>query len=85
MTFSSDRCSYSSCYDGTVARSARFCRRLAAEYDATYVDFLSQADLRSSDFRDLTHLLYPGQEKYQRELAQALAPITRAIAPPTLR
>ena len=42
-------------------------------HDAAYVDFVAAAGLRSCDFRDLTHMLYPGQVKYEAELAR-LAP-----------
>lgn len=67
-------------FDRMIWRYRTFCDDLAQRYGATYVDFLPQADLRSSDFRDLTHMLYPGQIKYQRELAAALAPVTAPLA-----
>jgi len=67
-------------FDHMDKRYQPLCEDLALRYGAEYVDFLPQADLRSSDFRDLTHLLYPGQVKYERELAAALAPFTAQLA-----
>lgn len=61
-------------FDRMRARYRPVCRDLAARYGAAYVDFVPDAALCSSDFRDLTHMLYPGQVKYQRELARVLAP-----------
>jgi len=51
------------------------CRRLAARYGATYVDFGDGVGLKNADFRDLTHLVETGRPKWQRGLARALAPV----------
>jgi hypothetical protein len=67
-------------FDGMKARYQPLCEDLADRYGAAYVDFLPQAELRSSDFRDLTHMLYPGEVKYERALADALAPLTAPLA-----
>jgi len=66
-------------FDHMTDRYRPLCERLADEYEAAYVDFLPETGLRSSDFRDLTHLLYPGQVRFQLEMAHALAPFTRGL------
>lgn len=70
-------------FNHLIGRYRPLCIDLARRYGAVYVDFLPQADLRSTDFRDLTHMLYPGQVKYERQLAAALAPLTAPLAPAT--
>jgi hypothetical protein len=60
-------------FDRMQGRYQPLCRGVAARHDATYVDFVAAAGLRSSDFRDLTHMLYPGEVKYEAELARVLA------------
>lgn len=68
-------------FDRMIWQYRPLCQELARRYDATYVDFLPQAGLRNSDFRDLTHMIYPGRVKYERQLAAALAPLTAPLAP----
>jgi hypothetical protein len=60
-------------FDRMQERYQPLCRDVAARHDATYVDFVAAAGLRSHDFRDLTHMLYPGEVKYESELARVLA------------
>jgi hypothetical protein len=67
-------------WDAGIERYRGLCDALARTYGARYIDFLAQAGLRDQDFRDLTHMLYPGQVKYERELAAALAPFTAQLA-----
>jgi hypothetical protein len=62
-------------FDHMSQRYRPFCERVADEYGASYVDFVPAANLHSGDFRDLTHMLYPGQLKYESRLARAVLPI----------
>ena len=64
-------------FDHMQKRYRPLCRDVAARHDAAYVDFVAAAGLRSCDFRDLTHMLYPGEVKYE---ARARAP-ARGAAP----
>ena len=69
-------------FDHMGRRYRPLCRRLAGEYGAGYVDFVPAARLRSSDFRDLTHMIHPGRVKYEAELARAIGPVVRRLRPP---
>jgi hypothetical protein len=48
---------------------------LATKYSVPYLDFNAAVRIPSGDFRDLSHLVEPGRVIWQRELAQALAPL----------
>ena len=46
--------------------------RLAAEYGVSYVDFVRELPLTNEDFYDLSHLVEPGREIWERRLAEEL-------------
>ncbi len=47
-------------------------RRLARSHGAVYLDFNEELAIPSSAFRDLSHLVEPGREVWQRRLAEEL-------------
>lgn len=52
-----------------------FCRELAAQYGASYLNFVGRIGLDNGDFYDVTHMVEPGRAKWQRGLADALGPL----------
>jgi hypothetical protein len=56
-----------------------FCRRLADEQGAFYLDFGDDLGLVNDEFRDLTHLVEPGRVKWTAGLAAALCPILEKL------
>jgi hypothetical protein len=68
-------------FDRLLAQYRPLCAELARRYGARYVDPNLQTDLHSSDFRDLTHLVPSGRVKFQRAMADVLAPSTSGLQP----
>lgn len=68
--------------DRLRARARLLCRALAAEYGATYLDFLAASDLASDDFHDVSHLLPSGRPKYESRLVAGLSPLVAALGAP---
>ena len=60
-------------WDGAVGVYRPFCRGLAAEYGITYIDPARRAGLVNADFADLQHLVDSGRNKWQPQMAQAIA------------
>jgi lysophospholipase L1-like esterase len=56
--------------DDPIARYQRGCKAVAEEYGIPYIDFIEEADLTTTDFYDLAHLIEPGYVEWQRLLAQ---------------
>ncbi len=56
--------------DDPIALYQQGCSAVAEEYDIPYVDFIDEADLTTTDFYDLAHLVESGYVKWQRHLAQ---------------
>ncbi len=56
--------------DDPIDRYQRGCRAVAEEYGIPYVDFIDEADLATTDFYDLAHLVESGYVKWQRLLAR---------------
>jgi len=48
-------------------------RELAERYGVTYVDFSQDLGLENRDFHDLSHLVEPGRELWERRLAEEIA------------
>ncbi len=59
-------------FDGALAAYRQACRDLADERGIQYLDFVSDAGLKATDFFDLQHLLPPGRAKWQRRLSVEL-------------
>jgi hypothetical protein len=71
-------------YDAPLRRFHRGCWAIARDYGVPYVNFLSDANLRNRDFRDLGHLIETGRPKYQRLLSQKTIRLLRryGLTPP---
>lgn len=59
-------------FDYARADYKRPVRDLARRYDLPYLDFNDELAIRNADFYDLSHLVEPGRELWQRRLAREL-------------
>ena len=59
-------------FDGALTTYRKACRDLAGERGIPYLNFVSGAGLKATDFFDLQHLLPPGRAKWQRRLSVEL-------------
>jgi hypothetical protein len=52
-------------------------RRLAAQEDIPFLDFVAKAGLKNAEFYDLYHLVEPGRAKWQKRLSADIVPLLR--------
>jgi hypothetical protein len=64
-------------FDAVKVVYAQPCRAIAETHGIPYLDFVGDAGLSDSDFRDLTHLLAPSRAKFRRYLGDELSRVLR--------